>query len=264
MQALWQGRLDDAERLNSEGAGQWHDEQDWMGNAMRLIVAYEIELLRGRPKALEKLEAPIRSLIPADPLGWAWRIRLALLLAKLERWDEARELFDELSGHDFADLPREQGYILFAAHLSELAGLLNDTARAGTLYQLLAPYHDRMVNAFQFYDGPVSHFLGLLSATLCDWEQARSHLEDSIKRSGRTGTPPYEVRSKIVLGEILLREGSQHESEGRALLQEALPAAEAMGMLTYADRARRLLLSPEIDPAIRTKEGAPRMRIIRR
>jgi hypothetical protein len=238
LRELWRGSIQEAGELIDS---PWRDDQDWLGLAMRSMFSFSRALLSGNRNDLSLLEAPIRSLIPPDPLGWAWRTRLTLLLAKLGRAEEARDLFDELGSCDFQDLPREQGFVLFAAHLAEAAKILNDRDRAAALYGLLLPYEKRSVSAFQFFDGPVPHYLGLLSTTLQEWDQADKHLADAIARCRRMQTPPYEVRSRVARAGVLLRRGRPGDrGEARRELDCALPRAKAMGMVGYAEQARRL------------------------
>ena len=77
---------------------------------------------------------------------------------------------------DFAGLPRDFTWMPGLATLAWTCASLNDREHAPILYDLLvpfAPYNVRVSRLGVGCAGPVTHYLGLLAATMSRWEDAR-------------------------------------------------------------------------------------------
>jgi DNA-binding CsgD family transcriptional regulator/tetratricopeptide (TPR) repeat protein len=78
-------------------------------------------------------------------------------------------------------------------------------------------------------------------ALLSDGQDAEGWYRDAVGRLSRTGFPPELARAHLLYGEWLRREGRR--ADARAQLRTAHEMFDAIGMLAFAERARRELLA---------------------
>src|SRR5262249_50420910 len=139
---------------------------------------------------LQELETAVQDFVAQSPSMPAWRSALASLYCDLGREVEARHEFERLAANDFADLPRDNSWLIGITLLGEVCAFLSDRSRAATLYNLLVPYAGH--NAVSGGDavvctGPVSRILGLLTGTLERWDEAAQHFEAALTMARRIG-----------------------------------------------------------------------------
>jgi hypothetical protein len=186
---------------------------------------------------IDYLEERIRT----SPAGWAYRQSYIWTLAALGREDEARAQIGivRAAGGPSA-WPRDTNWISAVQELAEAAWLLRDRDLGAELYELAAPFADRIVSSTRALHmiGPVSAVLGRLDDLLGDATAAAAHYEDAIARSRRAGAPVWAVRDTRRLGELLCDDG---------LLAEAAAEARALELPNVAaacERALRRARSP--------------------
>jgi DNA-binding SARP family transcriptional activator len=228
------GRFDEAERLATETLEIGRHGQ--AENAMH-YYAQAIFNIRREQGRLDELEDAVRQFISLYPAIPSWRVALAFLLTELGRIDEARELFDALSA---SELPRDANWLIGVTLLAEVCGVLRDASRAGELYELLEPYAGRnvIVGRAATCNGSASRLLGILAAVGGQWELAERHFADALEMHVRMGTRPWQARTLVAWGEMLLARGADGDgARARELLAEAAALAEAVGMGVLALRA---------------------------
>jgi tetratricopeptide (TPR) repeat protein len=260
MHALWEGRLDDAERHAREaqviGASIGH------GLAAGLFYAQMFRILweRGELDVLEQTMARMRESLGGTGLltassAPALTATLALALAEFGRTDEARPLFDRLCGEDVRDVPRGFHWLVAIGHLAGTCALIRDTRRARPLYELLAPFGDRLVVGgpppFTVF-GPVSYFLGLLAAMLGRTEAAADHFDVALAIANAMSARPMIARTLLEQAR-LSRESDP--ARASALATQAAAIATDVGMRDIAERAGSLL-GAQATPAEATAGGA--------
>jgi tetratricopeptide (TPR) repeat protein len=234
------GRFDDAERLAGEALalgqrGQGENAVNAFAQAM-----FNIRREQGRLAEIEPAVARFVDLYPALP---AWRAGQALLFLELDRVDAARDEFESLAEPGFASLPRDANWLVAVTVLAEVCGALGDAARAGELRELLAPYAQRnvVVGRAATFNGSASRLLGILAATLRDWEAAEGHFIEALAMHSRMGARPWEVRTQLAYAEMLLaRRRRGDTARARELLTAAAASARQLGMATVLERLREL------------------------
>jgi tetratricopeptide (TPR) repeat protein len=237
---LFEGRFDQAEeailrvlRLGERAQG------------MDAQVAYRLQmfLLRKEQGRLEEMEETIRRSIAEYPWYPLFRCVLANLYAELEREADARRRFAELADGHFRDMPLDNEWLFAMCFLPEVASFLGDRAAAATLYGLLVPYADR--NAFsppELCIGPVSHYLGILAATMGRWPEAERHFLHAAEMGDRMGARPWSARARLDHARMLLRRDDPGDrGAARDLLLATLAAGREMGMVALERRAEELL-----------------------
>jgi tetratricopeptide (TPR) repeat protein len=163
MRALLDGRFAEAERLAQQAleiGQQAHADPDG-------VFGIQMFLLRREQGRLAELAPAVRYFV-RQHTATTWRPGLALIYSELGLGQEARNEFEHLAQHDFADLPRDGLWVTCITYLAEVCSFLQDTARAATLYHLLRPYAGRNVivgGAVACY-GAASRCLGMLAATM--------------------------------------------------------------------------------------------------
>ena len=216
----------------------------WLATTMRAMWA----LLRGSLEEAERLAELARSLQPDGPnTGSAYHGLLDML-----RWDQGRPVADDTEPgalparvDELARRPRD-GRWLPAVALAALAAVRHQEAAAGDrLYRALLPYQAQVVVGTMPHPvvclGSASLYLGLLATLTSRWDEAGEHLEAAVAAHERLGARPLLARARYEYGRTLLARG-QAGDRHRALelLDQALAAADALGMAIVTDGARAL------------------------
>ena len=143
--------------------------------------------------------------------------------------------------------------------LAALAAVRHQEAAAGDrLYRALLPYQAQVVVGTMPHPvvclGSALLYLGLLATLTSRWDEAGEHLEAAVAAHERLGARPLLARARYEYGRTLLARG-QAGDRHRALelLDQALAAADALGMAVVADGARAL----QAAQAAATSEGGP-------
>jgi hypothetical protein len=118
---------------------------------------------------------------------------------------------------------------------------LGDAAGATVLRELLAPHADQMpVIAMGMAGGSVSHHLGVLDATLGDFDAAHERFATAEATHLRIGAPTWVARTRVEWAGMLLTRGrTADEPHAHELLAGALETARGLG--TVERRAMALL-----------------------
>lgn len=122
---------------------------------------------------------------------------------------------------------------------------LDEKADLAALYRRALAHRDRhaapLVGA-SMYLGPMVLHLGTAARVLGLLDDAVGHLERAVAMTAASGARGFAVESAVELADTLIRRsGPADLGRARALLAEALPAAEAIGMVPWSARGLRLL-----------------------
>ncbi len=248
--ALGDGRFEDAGRLIEEarelGRRAQHPGTALVENGLALFLAHE----HGRSE-----EFADRFELFTEHYPWAERLlhlSSALSLTELGREEDARAAFELVAAHDFRDIQRDEHWMVIMVQLAAICTDLNDTRRAAVLYELLAPFRDRVAvhDLLRVYSGCVAHYLGLLAAALGRFDLAVEHLEEACDTHLRMGARPFVVRSQYEHARVLLARGRRQDAvKAQRLLRDAAEAARVMGMERARDLAVRLAARSGAEPA---------------
>ncbi len=250
MRALWEGRFDDADRLEEEARRL----RELAGEPMTpcdLVRQLSRSILRDDPAGLDRL-LPHVDVFVGDDVG-GQRCFRALIHVRCGRMVEAA---DELRGLRPDSIPPGIHTIDIAA---ELVWAFRDRDMAGLIYPVALPYAGRpfVLSGIGFdLHGVVDHALLRLSAVLGRWDEVDRHADAALSLCGRLGARPIAalVRADWALT-MLERGGGAAAARARDLLTAALASAQEMAMPGLVERCRRLGARLDGD-AEGTAEGA--------
>jgi tetratricopeptide (TPR) repeat protein len=242
--ALADGRLDEAERLNCEILELGRKVDDANSEILFAMLTGWLQYFRGglfpTRDLIEGLLARVSFLGPIS-LAFA-----AFLHAELDEPESARLHLDRLASTEFADVPRDESWLITLAVAAEACAYLGDRRRARVLYDLLLPYADLTVSHqhMRVYLGSLEHVLGRLAETCGEREKAATHYEFAMESSQRIGARPYLARTQYAYGRMLLDACPTSPGErehARELLGRAEAAAGELGMERLLGETSRLL-----------------------
>ncbi|HVF13008.1 MAG TPA: BTAD domain-containing putative transcriptional regulator [Acidimicrobiales bacterium] len=234
---LLAGRLDEAEegaiRACELGQAAGQSDAERFAQVQRLQIAYERGLL-------EPWRGPLREAVARDP-GSRWRRSwLALAACETERYDEARAAFEDFAANDFADLVYEPAWLSVVTNCALICAHLGDVRRAAILSELARPFADQIVTVVSLvYCGSVQHYLGVLAATMEQFDAADEWYRRAAATHERIGAPAWLARTRLEWGRSLLGWGrADRFADAVAMLEQALSTATSLGLGTVSRRAR--------------------------
>jgi hypothetical protein len=237
--AAMEGRFEVAERLTAEAGALGARAGDSTIRVITLGQEWGILWGQGRIATLERQTRQFADALPGMPV---WRAALADIYCELGRPAEARRELERLATHDFADIPRNDAWLLAIAICAEVAAHLGDRKAATTLYRLLEPFEGRnVVSFFGLYAGPVARYLGLLAAVQEDWDTASRHFADAMAAAERAGALPLMAILRIDQARMLVARAGDGDAEAAArLVAEAGESARELGASGLEQRAAAL------------------------
>ena len=232
--AMMDGRHRDAQRLIGEA---FAISQNIEESTIPLIATgqlFTLEWTKGRPGGVER---ELRQVAEALPYMQVWRFGLAMIRAAEGDRAEAERMWGGLAASDFADIPRNNQWMITLTLAAELCAQLGDAARAPALYDLLTPYAElSSVTPAGGYAGPVDRYLGLLAQTTGDGAAAERHLRAALELVRRHRSRPLVAMIAIDLARTLVtRPGAGAET--LELLEEAEALAGELESPAIAERA---------------------------
>jgi len=233
--AIHEGRFAEAEALARETlkVGRRFSPANAAG-----VYGMQMFSIRREQGRLAEVLPLLRQFVATQAESAIWRPGLALLYMELDLRDEALAEFERLAADDFAAIPHSGLWPPSMAFMAEVCAYLNDAARASALYRLLLPYTGRNIttgnNAPCF--GAADRLLGMLAATMCEWDDARRHFESALVMNLRTGGRPWLAHTQHRYAELLLRKRETGGERAASLLDAALATAHELGMAALEQR----------------------------
>ena len=233
--AIHEGRFVEAEALAQETLKVGRRFSPANADGVYGMQMFSIRREQGR---LAEVLPVVPHLVATQAESAIWRPGLALLYAELDLRAEVLAEFEVLAADDFASIPHSGLWPTSMAFMAEVCVYLKDTARAATLYQVLSPYAGRNIatgnNAPCF--GAADRLLGLLAATLGEWDTAQRHFEAALAMNLRTGGRPWLAQTQLGYAALLLRKRETGGERAAKLLDAALATARELGMATLEQR----------------------------
>ncbi|MPY30066.1 hypothetical protein FNH09_01590 [Streptomyces adustus] len=226
MLAVRAGRLDEAEvlaRACTERGIAAGDVNATVWQAAQLVT---IRWYQGRvgelvPLLSDMVNSPTLSAVDDHALA-------ALAVAAVTAGDRRKAVgaLATLCGRDLGDLPRSSSWMVTMHGVAEAAYLLDDTATAARVYELLSPYaHLPVVGSLAVACfGSAHHALGVAALATGDAERAVGHLREAVRRNLALAHWPAVNASWERLAVALVRAGRPAEAD--AVRQEMAAAAE--------------------------------------
>jgi tetratricopeptide (TPR) repeat protein len=175
-----------------------------------------------------------------------WRAAaLPFIFGEVGRREEAAELFEAAAeAEGFTALPKDYQWLISVTALADACSFLGDARRGAELYGLLLPYAGQSVFMPEGWIcfGTVDRALGLLAATIGQWETAEAHLEAARALDARLGARAWLARTNLGYARMLLARGwAEDAGRARALLVEVAETTHRLGMIGLAGRVEEQL-----------------------
>ena len=209
------------------------------------IYGMQMFTIRREQGRLAEIAPLVKRFVSEKPEEAIWRPGLMLIASDLGFHEQARTHFEAMAQSDFA-LPRDAKRAITLTYLAEVCAALGDSLRAETLYELLLPYRDVAILAAPntLCCGAGAHYLGLLAATMSDWDRAETHFKASLAMNERLKAWPRLADTRFEYARMLLARNRKGDSVLVSELRSmAIAAAERMGMGGLLHRRARLAVS---------------------
>jgi tetratricopeptide (TPR) repeat protein len=171
----------------------------------------------------------------------------ALILIETDQTGAAAELFDDLAATSFAHPTNNVGWLRHAVDCAWLCARLGRDDCVPLLRSRLEPYADQLV-VISFaggVTGSVAFYLGLLSTTIGDWEEAEAYFGAAAATHERIGAPTWLARTRLEWARMLLAHAEPKDGErAHDLLGQALATARNVGLPAIERGAFELLTAP--------------------
>jgi DNA-binding CsgD family transcriptional regulator/tetratricopeptide (TPR) repeat protein len=236
--ALCEGRLADAEAM-ARRSHEWS--RGLTGRDASGIYGIQMFGVRREQGRLDELAPLLRLLARKPRRDGPWRPGLASLLAELGMEAEARRELARVTA-DGLDEYRASLWLASLTYLTDACAALGDETTAALLYPQLAPHAGAnvMIGHVVACYGAADRQLGMLAATLGEWERAEAHFEQAMALNRRMGAFTWLAHTSYEYGRMLLARGAGRREQAAALLGESAGLAERIGMAALLARSRGL------------------------
>jgi hypothetical protein len=107
---------------------------------------------------------------------------------------------------------------------------------------LVAPYSDQVAGTGVWWIGSIAHFLGMLAATIGDFDEAEARFAGADEMHCRIGAPTWLARTRLEWARMLLTRRQPGDTDRtRELLGQALASARQLGLAKVERDAVALL-----------------------
>jgi tetratricopeptide (TPR) repeat protein len=166
---------------------------------------------------------------------------VAFYHSELDRLDEARAALDAAAPNDFAVLPHDVLRPMALSRYGQIAFRTGAAAHAETLYDLLYPYRDHLINSFVTVFGSGHMILGLLATGLDRYDSAEQHFGEAVSLHERIGAPLLLARTWLYWAHMLMRRAQPSDAaHARSLLEKAESHARTHGGVAIEREAQAL------------------------
>jgi tetratricopeptide (TPR) repeat protein len=208
-------------------------------------------LLRRDEGRLAEVEDTMRASVSEFPWYPLHRAALCLLLAELDRPDEATAVLNDLAENEFEGIFRDNEWLLAMALVSNAVAVLGDRDRAEVLYGQLLPYSGRhAIGHAEGSVGVVDHYLGLLAETMDRHDDAERFLNAAIDELTEQGGRPWAARARRELATVLRKRNASGDAARADELDQDAARDSAVDVTATAN-------SDATPVASRTSRGAP-------
>jgi DNA-binding CsgD family transcriptional regulator len=212
--------------------------------------------IRREQGRLAELAPVVRLLAGQRGATGPWRPGLVSVLVELGMHDEARRELERVREEGLDGL-RASLWLASLTYLTDACTALGDEQTARLIYPELEPLTGAnvMIGHLVACYGAADRYLGMLAATLGEWDRAEAHFAAGTELNRRTGMRTW-------LGHTLYQHGRARLARGDAagagpLLAEAAAIADADGLRALAGRVRALAPAarPEVAPVVGLPDG---------
>jgi DNA-binding CsgD family transcriptional regulator/tetratricopeptide (TPR) repeat protein len=235
--ALCEGRLDAADAMarRSQEAGRMLTGRDASGTYG--IQMFSIRREQGR---LAELAPVIRILSGGGQKRGAWQPGLVCLLVELGMEAEARRELDRIRAGGLD--PFRELWLASLTYLTDACAVLGDEALATELYAELEPITGTnvMIGHLVVCYGAADRYLGMLAATLGEWDRAEDHFEQAIALNRRMEMRTWLAHTEYEYARMLLAQGPSEGDRATTHLSRAAELAADIGLSALSSRVAAL------------------------
>jgi class 3 adenylate cyclase/tetratricopeptide (TPR) repeat protein/ABC-type transport system involved in cytochrome c biogenesis ATPase subunit len=213
------------------------------GDQVEGVYGIQMFSIRREQGRLAEVAPIVKRLIDEKPDEKAWLPGFALIAADLGFQEQARRRLRELAETGF-EMPFDAKRSTSLSYVSDVAVLLGDSDAAERLYELMLVYRHMTITAgiVTVCYGAASRYLGMLAATLGEFDKAEAHFEHALEMNERMGARPWLAHAKAEFAMLLRRRGGKRASErAEVLANEAWKIAAELDMLRL-----KLRLQPKV------------------
>jgi DNA-binding CsgD family transcriptional regulator/tetratricopeptide (TPR) repeat protein len=236
--ALCDGRFVEAE-ARAQHSHEWS--RLLSGNDAAGVHGIQMFNIRREQGRLAELAPVIRILAGDAKRAGSWRPGLVSVLVELGMDAEARRELARVVAEGL-DPFRESLWLAALTYLTDACAALGDEAAAAMVYPELEPLSGTnvMIGHLVACHGSADRYLGMLAATLGEWDRAVEHFEGAMELNRRMGAGTWLAHTAYEYARMLLARGPGERDLVGALLGEAATLAERIGMPTLLARTRAL------------------------
>jgi class 3 adenylate cyclase/tetratricopeptide (TPR) repeat protein len=227
--ALLEGRIDEAEVFVHEALAVGQENQDPVAMNQYGAQLLVLRWMQGRSAELVPMLDMLRTTDPHVP----WWVALALCQGMAGQLEDCRATYEGgVADGIESNIQRDPNRTAALGALAIVCWMLNDTARAGELYDLNLPMDGK--NVVIGVPGAVAlagaHQLALMAAMLGRWDDHDRHVRDAYAMYERMGDPPWRILLDGTVAVDLLRRGRpEYVERARELLARAIADSRARG-----------------------------------
>jgi len=235
LRGSWSGLESRIDRLKDIGRDTRRD--DAIGVYGAQMFALERDLGR-----LDNLATLVHG-FSEKPASAVWQPGLMVLCTELNLLDDARRIFESLTRDGFAQIQKDEMYLTGMVFCAETCAKLEDRERAAELIDLLTPYADMTANhPTAVCYGAVTHYLGMLTATVDDVTRATDYFEQALGKHREMSAWPWLARTQVRFAAMLMRSDDDTcRTRGRKMLGDAESLATRLNMRGLAAEAADML-----------------------
>jgi len=253
--ALADGRLEEA-----DDAAQRSYEAGRFLTAGGTTGTYGLQLfsLRREQGRLAELAPVVRVLAGSGRDRGPWRPGMVAVLAELGM-EEARRELRKIAGEGLEQF-RESLWLAALTYITDASSALGDTDAAALVYPELEPLSGTniMIGHLVAYYGAADRYLGMLAATMGDWDRAEGHFEQAIELNRRMGARTWLAHTYHQYGRALIAAGEGVGGRVGVLLGEGRELASRIGLKSLLGRIDALGAStaaPELPDGLSPREA---------
>jgi hypothetical protein len=155
----------------------------------------------------------------------------ALLFVEQGRANAARERLERHSATRFGDVPVNNTWLMTLTNWAAVSASAGHHTSAEQLAEILTPYAEQLPLFAGTPNPVVAFYLGLLAATVHDYEEAESHFRIATTFHTRIGAPIWLARTRLEWARMLLdRQAPSDHGRAQQLLTQALTTARELGL----------------------------------
>jgi DNA-binding CsgD family transcriptional regulator/tetratricopeptide (TPR) repeat protein len=236
--ALCDGRLDEAD-ATAQRSREWS--RLLTGRDATGVYGIQMFGIRREQGRLAEIEPALRILAAHEALDGPWRPGLVSVLVELGMEREARRELARVAA-DGLEPFRESLWLASLTYLTDAAAALGDETAAALLYPELEPLAGTnvMIGHLVTCNGAADRYLGMLAATLGEWDRAEEHFEGAMELNRRMGAATWLAHTAYEYARTLHARGGHARDRAAAPAAEATALAERIGMPVLLGRIRAL------------------------